>query len=184
MSRKRRRENIGEDKDDSNDGKDAPGGRTLKALREGKGRKTQMTPAKQRYSIKLKTIAAFKNMPRGEVGILVVLPVGKGDLIFEHTNTIPPGVLVSVLEALQQEMPDYRIEEALEEYKAVQVAVERRGGESYVPTAPSDSCCAALQCMLHAWLHMLAPYAGSQWTFAMFLCSFQANGQTQGAPWG
>lgn len=137
-------------------GKPASSGRNLKSLRAGKIIIKKSNASKQRYSLKMKAISAFENLSkcaRGTVGILIVLPATQqGDLILEYSKGLPPGLVVAQLEALQQQVPDIRLEEQILAHKEMQERVDKRGGESQGPTAPpaGHGPCSVCICWLYA----------------------------------
>lgn len=111
----------------------APRGRkrTLQAMRDGDIPDLNSTPAQIRHRLKKVVVKYFENLPKGEVGVLIVAPVTQqGSLIIEHTEPIPAGILPGMLEALQKQLPrDKRIAAPLEAYRKVQASVKSRGGE-------------------------------------------------------
>lgn len=111
----------------------APRGRkrTLQAMRDGDIPDLSSTPAQIRHRLKKVVVKYFENLPKGEVGVLIVAPVTQqGSLIIEHTEPIPAGILPGMLEALQKQLPrDKRIAAPLEAYRKLQASVKSRGGE-------------------------------------------------------
>jgi hypothetical protein len=84
-----------------------------------------------------------------------VLPATQqGDLILEYTKGLPAELVVAQLEALQQQVPDVRLEEEILSHKDMQERVDKRGGESQGPTAPAAVHGPCTVCI--CWLYVLA----------------------------
>jgi hypothetical protein len=134
----------------------------------------ESNPAQIRYRLKRSNMKYFGNMLPGEFGVTIVVPaVQQASMILEHTECIPPGLIVGLLEALQKQLPrDKRISAQLEEYKRVQAAVKSRGGEGYL-----CCCCGPTAQSLHA------PVGTSQQLIIVYLClcSFAESRQGQEA---
>jgi hypothetical protein len=131
-------EHLDEELDES----ETPFRGTLQQLLAGLIPILKSTQAQIRLGLRKRSIINFHNMARGDIGILIMLPATRqAAMTVETTDFIPPGIVLALLEALEQQLrqPDKRIAQMIEEYKAMHAAVRSRGagGESYSgPTTP------------------------------------------------
>jgi hypothetical protein len=134
--------------------------------------------AQIRHRVKKSNIKYFGNMDPGDFGLTIVVPAAQqAEVVLEHTDWIPPGLIAGMLEALQKQLPrDKRIAAHLEKYKRLQAAVKSRGGESYL-------CCC---CCCGPTARLCCPVGTSQQLITMYLChcSFATSRQAQEAQSG
>lgn len=110
--------------------------RSLQQLLDGDIPVLQSSAAKLRLALKKKAITYLRNLPKGELGLLIIVPATQqGGLVVETTSHIPPGIVVGALEGMQGQLlrPDKRLAAAITQYKAVQAAVDSLGEFLCVP---------------------------------------------------